>query len=113
MEKVQKSACWKSLKKTVHPRHVLCTESFLCDAAGPRMDIVQPALRADSEVDDHNAVGFLATELEEYAHCIVKLLCMAEEQRLVMAQAARTRSLLFSCDTFRANWLRTLGQVME
>jgi hypothetical protein len=77
------------------------------------MDIVQPALRAGDKVDAvEAAVGFLATTVEEYAQCIIKLLCMSASQRMSMAQAGRERSRMFSCDSFRANWLQNIAQVM-
>ena len=80
-------------------------------AAGPRMDIVKPAARAGEDVGD--AVGFLATEFDEYAECIIKMLKMHEDARHRMARAARQRSLCFSSDRFEHAWLRQMAPVLQ
>nr|XP_010938737.1 GDP-Man:Man(3)GlcNAc(2)-PP-Dol alpha-1,2-mannosyltransferase [Elaeis guineensis] len=62
------------------------------NSAGPKMDIVQ-------EEDGHQT-GFLASDKEEYADAILKILKMPETERLAIAAAARKRAQRFSEQKF-------------
>ncbi|KAG1347869.1 hypothetical protein COCNU_06G016980 [Cocos nucifera] len=62
------------------------------NSAGPKMDIVR-------EEDGHQT-GFLASDKEEYADAILKILKMPETERLAIAAAARKRAQRFSEQKF-------------
>ncbi|KAL5224531.1 hypothetical protein ABZP36_011170 [Zizania latifolia] len=61
-------------------------------SAGPMMDIVLD--------EDGHQTGFLASEKEEYAEAILKVLRMPEAERQEMAAAARKRAQRFSEQRF-------------
>lgn len=86
-------------------------------AAGPRMDIVIPALRAGESFASAGssggvAVGCLAHDVQSYAECVMEVLDMPEERRLEVAAAARQRALLFSQEQFRSGWLAAIAPVL-
>lgn len=62
------------------------------NSAGPRMDIVLE--------EDGQMTGFLASDVEEYAEAILKILRMTVAERLKMAAAARKRASRFSEQRF-------------
>ncbi|KAI5670465.1 hypothetical protein M9H77_10829 [Catharanthus roseus] len=62
------------------------------NSAGPKMDIVL--------AEDGKQTGFLAQTIQEYADSIVKVVQMAEDERLTMAAAARKRASKFSEQKF-------------
>lgn len=62
------------------------------NSAGPRMDIIL--------AEDGKETGFLASTVQEYADCIVKVVEMSETERLEMAAAARKRASRFSEQRF-------------
>ncbi|XP_020276517.1 GDP-Man:Man(3)GlcNAc(2)-PP-Dol alpha-1,2-mannosyltransferase-like isoform X2 [Asparagus officinalis] len=62
------------------------------NSAGPRMDIVLG--------EDGCQTGFLASNKEEYADAILKVLKMTEAERLTLAAAARKRAQRFSEQKF-------------
>ncbi|KAJ8617411.1 hypothetical protein MRB53_013597 [Persea americana] len=67
------------------------------NSAGPKMDIVLE--------EDGQMTGFLASDVEEYAEAILKILRMTEVERLEIAAAARKRASRFSeqqfCEDFK------------
>lgn len=83
------------------------------DSAGPRLDIVVPALRAPDcrALAEHTgdagaaaeAVGMLATTEEEYAECLHTLLSNAE-LREGLARRAMLRARTFSVQNFEQNF---------
>lgn len=62
------------------------------NSAGPKMDIVLE--------EDGQMTGFLASDVEEYAEAILKILRMTEAERLEIATAARKRASRFSEQRF-------------
>lgn len=62
------------------------------NSAGPKMDIVLE--------EDGQMTGFLASDVEEYAVAILKILRMTEAERLEIAAAARKRASQFSEQRF-------------
>ena len=115
-----------SSQKTIYLRraavglHCMCDEHFgICvveymaagavplshDSAGPKMDIVVPAMRAEEasnikqDGDTGDAVGMLATNEDEYVECLHALLANPE-LREGMARRAMLRARSFSVKTF-------------
>ncbi|RWR91184.1 Glycosyl transferase [Cinnamomum micranthum f. kanehirae] len=76
------------------------------NSAGPKMDIVLE--------EDGQMTGFLASDVEEYAEAILKILRMTEAERLEIAAAARKRASQFSeqrfCEDFKLAILPILSQ---
>ncbi|CAM0949314.1 unnamed protein product [Alopecurus aequalis] len=73
-------------------------------SAGPMMDIVL-------EEDGHQT-GFLASEKEEFAEAILKVLRMPEPERREMAAAARKRAQRFSEQKFHEDFTEAVRPVL-
>jgi alpha-1,2-mannosyltransferase len=87
------------------------------NSAGPRLDIVVPALTAETipaEGSDggHGAVGMLAETEQEYADCLHHLLARPA-LREAMAQRARKRAGMFSIEQFHANFIKAMGPLLQ
>uniref|UniRef100_A0A0E0MP25 GDP-Man:Man(3)GlcNAc(2)-PP-Dol alpha-1,2-mannosyltransferase n=1 Tax=Oryza punctata TaxID=4537 RepID=A0A0E0MP25_ORYPU len=74
-------------------------------SAGPMMDIVLD--------EDGQQTGFLASEKEEYAEAIVKVLRMPEAERHEMAAAARKRAQRFSERMFHEDFTDAVRPILE
>lgn len=72
------------------PDNTICVSAH--NSAGPKMDIVLD--------EDGHQTGFLASDKEEYADSILKILKMPETERLAIAAAARKRAQRFSEQKF-------------
>jgi len=115
------------LRRAAIGLHCMCDEHFgICvveymaagavplshDSAGPKMDIVTPALRAadvakiQQDEDNTDAVGMLATTEDEYVECLHALLANPQ-LRNGMARRGMVHARSFSVktfeDKFRAN----------
>ncbi|KAF0887716.1 hypothetical protein E2562_002405 [Oryza meyeriana var. granulata] len=73
-------------------------------SAGPMMDIVLD--------EDGHQTGFLASEKEEYADAIVKVLRMPEAERQEMAEAARKRAQRFSEQRFHEDFTEAVRPIL-
>lgn len=74
-------------------------------SAGPMMDIVLD--------EDGQQTGFLASEKEEYAKAIVKVLRMPEAERHEMATAARKRAQRFSEHRFHEDFTDAVRPILS
>ncbi|XP_006664685.2 GDP-Man:Man(3)GlcNAc(2)-PP-Dol alpha-1,2-mannosyltransferase [Oryza brachyantha] len=73
-------------------------------SAGPMMDIVLD--------EDSHQTGFLASEKEEYAEAIVKVLRMPEAERQEMAAVARKRAQRFSEQRFHEDFTDAVRPIL-
>ncbi|KAL5205944.1 hypothetical protein ABZP36_034153 [Zizania latifolia] len=74
-------------------------------SAGPMMDIVLD--------EDGQQTGFLASEKEEYAEAILKVLRMSEAERQEMAAAARKRAQRFSEQRFHEDFTEAVRPILS
>ena len=119
------------LRKAAVGLHCMCDEHFgICvveymaagavplahDSAGPRLDIVTPAVRAADLAANSSgadgAVGMLATTVEEYVECLHALLSN-ESMRTAMARRAAARARTFSVDEFDQHFGRCVAPFLE
>lgn len=75
------------------------------NSAGPKMDIVL--------AEDGKQTGYLAQTVQEYADSIVKVVKMAEAERLSMAAAARRRASRFSEQRFFEDFKAAVGIILS
>ncbi|RKP09707.1 GDP-Man:Man(3)GlcNAc(2)-PP-Dol alpha-1,2-mannosyltransferase [Thamnocephalis sphaerospora] len=74
------------------------------DSAGPKMDIVTPY--------KGKRTGYLAHDEDGFAHAILNVLRLPEEERLHMQQHARDSSLRFRADEFSSDFMAALSPVI-
>jgi uncharacterized protein YacL len=53
-------------------------------------------------------VGFLASDVEGFARCIVEVVSMGEELAFTIAQAGRQRARKFSVASFQDGWMASI-----
>nr|CAB3466318.1 unnamed protein product [Digitaria exilis] len=73
-------------------------------SAGPMMDIVLD--------EDGHQTGFLASEKEEFANAIIKVLRMSEQARQEMAAASRKRAQRFSGQRFHEDFTEAVRPIL-
>ncbi|OEL36230.1 GDP-Man:Man(3)GlcNAc(2)-PP-Dol alpha-1,2-mannosyltransferase [Dichanthelium oligosanthes] len=73
-------------------------------SAGPMMDIVLD--------EDGHQTGFLASEKEEFADAIIKVLRMSEQERQDMAAASRKRAQRFSEQRFHEDFTEAVRPIL-
>ncbi|CAN6329629.1 unnamed protein product [Urochloa humidicola] len=73
-------------------------------SAGPMMDIVLD--------EDGHQTGFLASEKEEFADAIIKVLRMSEQERQEMAAASRKRAQRFSGQRFHEDFTEAVQPIL-
>ncbi|KAF8776738.1 hypothetical protein HU200_003473 [Digitaria exilis] len=73
-------------------------------SAGPMMDIVLD--------EDGHQTGFLASEKEEFADAIIKVLRMSEQARQEMAAASRKRAQRFSGQRFHEDFTEAVRPIL-
>ncbi|RCV19246.1 hypothetical protein SETIT_3G368900v2 [Setaria italica] len=73
-------------------------------SAGPMMDIVLD--------EDGHRTGFLASEKEEFADAIIKVLRMSEQERQEMAAASRKRAQRFSGQRFHEDFTEAVRPIL-
>lgn len=69
-------------------------------SGGPMLDIIEEL--------DTSRNGFLASDEDEYAQVIAFILCLPEEDRNRIREAARSSTNRFSVQEFETNFLRAV-----
>ncbi|RWS12759.1 GDP-Man:Man(3)GlcNAc(2)-PP-Dol alpha-1:2-mannosyltransferase-like isoform X2 [Dinothrombium tinctorium] len=72
------------------------------NSGGPKLDVIK-----------HSLTGFLATEAEEYAEILHRILCMSNDQLNYIRKAAKADSQRFSDDKFKECLLIVLKPILS
>lgn len=92
------------------------------ESAGPKLDIVVPALtakdcvegskiEAEEDVDGGKTVGMLANTPEEFAECLYALVSN-KKLRDAMSVRAQKRAAQFSLENFDVNFMNTISKIL-